>query len=68
MAQAPTPQPTAAQAEALRRLHAYLDAAAVAGPGMPDTPALREARELRTEIELGWPAIFPPAKNAAAGG
>lgn len=51
---------TTRQAEALRALHAYLDRQAVSGPGQPDTPALKEARDLRTALEQAFPDAFPP--------
>lgn len=54
---------TAEQAQALRDLHAHLDRDAVSGPGQPDTPALREARDLRTRIETAFPEAFPPAPS-----
>jgi len=52
---------TEAQATALRDLHRYLDLQSVSGPGQPDTPALREARTLRTAIEQAWPDLWAPA-------
>lgn len=48
------------QTAVLRDLHAYLDRHAVQTPGQPDTPALREARTLRTSIEAAFPDAFPP--------
>jgi hypothetical protein len=61
-----TTQPvTPAQKDALAALHAYLDAQAVKAPGAPDTPALREARQLRTVLEQAWgPDLWPPAATA----
>ena len=57
---------TTDQIDALKALHAYLDRQAVAGPGQPDTPALREARLLRTRLEEAFrDEVWPPAEPAA---
>jgi hypothetical protein len=44
-------KPTKAQVDVLVRVHAWLNALTVSGPGVPDTPAAREARRLRTDLE-----------------
>lgn len=51
---------TPEQIEAVTAVHAYLDRAAVSGPGQPDTSALREARELRTLLEQAFAEAWPP--------
>ena len=51
---------TTDQIDAIKAVHAYLDQQAVAGPGQPDTPALREARMLRTRLEQAFAEAFPP--------
>jgi len=49
------------QRNTLQALHTHLDLQAVSGPGAPDTPFHREARELRTMLENAFPDAFAPA-------
>lgn len=53
------------QTETLVLVHAYLDAQSVKPPGAPDTPALKEARTLRTRLEEAFPQAFPRSAQPA---
>lgn len=55
---------TPEQRDTLAAVHAYLDRQAVKAPGAPDTPALREAREMRTRLEEAFPDALTKAPPA----
>lgn len=61
---------TKAQIEAVRNAHKALDERALIPPGTPDTPAAREARQRRTDLEEAfpeaWPTPTPPIEIAKA--
>lgn len=53
---------TKAQIEAVRNAHKALDERALIPPGSPDTPAAREARQRRTDLEENFPEAFAEDK------
>lgn len=59
---------TAKQQAAVTAAHDLIDTLTVVPPGTPDTPAAREARRLRTDLEECFPEAFPkPSPIVTAG-